>query len=223
MTHSVHIIVFAKAPVAGLAKTRLIPALGATGAARLAALMLKHAVEQALVSEVGTVEVCVTPAPEDPLWSGLLPQHPALRMSDQGHGDLGERMARAAQRALDAGHPVLLMGTDCPDLSAERIREAAANLLTSDAALVPAFDGGYVLLALDRFDASLFQDIAWSTSSVAQVTRSRMGQLGWSATTLPTLHDIDEPDDLRWLPEGWLTAIQEHPHWPTPEEAPRAA
>ena len=223
MTHSVHISVFAKAPVAGLAKTRLIPALGATGAARLAALMLKHAVEQALVSEVGTVEGCVTPAPEDPLWSGLLPQHPALRMSDQGHGDLGERMARAAQRALDAGHPVLLMGTDCPDLSAERIREAAACLLTSDAALVSAFDGGYVLLALDRFDASLFQDIAWSTSSVAQVTRSRMGQLGWSATTLPTLHDIDEPDDISWLPEGWLTAIQEHPHWPTPEEAPRAA
>lgn len=211
MTHSVHIIVFAKAPVAGLAKTRLIPALGATGAARLAALMLTHAVEQALVSEVGTVEVCVTPAPDDPLWSGLLPQHPALRISDQGHGDLGERMARAAQRALDAGQAVLLMGTDCPDLSAERIRMAAACLLTSDAALVPAFDGGYVLMALNRFDASLFHDIAWSTSSVAQVTRSRMGQLGWSATTLPTLHDIDEPDDLRWLPEAWLPAGEEQP------------
>ncbi|MDP3347687.1 MAG: TIGR04282 family arsenosugar biosynthesis glycosyltransferase, partial [Hydrogenophaga sp.] len=199
MTHSVHIIVFAKAPVAGLAKTRLIPALGATGAAHLAALMLKHAVEQALASEVGTVEVCVTPAPEDRLWSGLLPQHAALRVSGQGHGDLGERMARAAQRALDAGHAVVLMGTDCPDLSAERIREAVASLLISDAALVPAFDGGYVLMALNRFDASLFQDIAWSTSSVAQVTRSRMGQLGWSATTLSTLHDIDEPDDLQWL------------------------
>ena len=211
MTHSVHIIVFAKAPVAGLAKTRLIPALGATGAARLAALMLKHAVAQALASEVGTVEVCVTPAPEDLMWSELLPQHAALRISDQGHGDLGERMARAAQRALDAGHAVLLMGTDCPDLTAERIRMAAANLLTSDAALVPAFDGGYVLLALNRFDASLFRDIAWSTSSVAQVTRSRMGQLGWSATTLSTLHDIDEPDDLRLLPEAWLPAGNEQP------------
>jgi rSAM/selenodomain-associated transferase 1 len=217
MTHSVHIIVFAKAPVAGLAKTRLIPALGATGAARLAALMLKHAVEQALVSEVGTVEVCVTPAPEDPLWSGLLPQHPALRMSGQGHGDLGERMARAAQRALDGGHSVLLMGTDCPDLSAERIREAVGSLLISDAALVPAFDGGYVLLALNRFDASLFRDIAWSTSSVAEVTRSRIDLLDWSLTILSTLHDIDESDDLRWLPEGWLTAIQEYLHEPTPK------
>lgn len=212
MNYSVHIIVFAKAPVAGLAKTRLIPALGATGAARLAALMLKHAVEQALVSEVGTVEVCVTPAPEDPLWSGLLPQHAALRVSGQGHGDLGERMARAAQRALNNGHAVVLMGTDCPDLSAERIREAVASLLISDAALVPAFDGGYVLMALNRFDASLFQDIAWSTSSVAQVTRSRMGQVGWSATTLSTLHDIDEPDDLQLLPASLLSATQEDLH-----------
>lgn len=211
MTHSVHIIVLAKAPVAGLAKTRLIPALGATGAARLAALMLKHAVAQALASEVGTVEVCVTPAPEDPMWSGLLPHHAALRISDQGHGDLGERMARAAQRALNNGHAVLLMGTDCPDLSAERIRMAAASLHTKDAALVPAFDGGYVLLALNRFDASLFQDIAWSTSSVAQVTRSRMDLLNWSLTTFSTLHDIDEPDDLRWLPEAWLPAAEEPP------------
>lgn len=208
MANAAHVIVFAKAPVAGLAKTRLIPALGATGAARLAASMLKHAVEQALASGVGTVEVCVTPAPQDPTWSGLLPQHAALSLSGQGQGDLGERMARAAQRALDAGRPVLLMGTDCPDLSAERIRTAADGLRTCDAALVPAFDGGYVLLALKRFDASLFQDIAWSTSHVAQVTQSRIAQLGWRLVTLPTLHDMDEPDDLSRLPAGWLAAAE---------------
>lgn len=206
MTHAIHIIVFAKAPVAGLAKTRLIPALGATGAARLAVLMLEHAVEQALASKVGTVEVCVTPAPEDPMWSALLPCHPALSVSDQGHGDLGKRMARAAHRALDAGNSVLLMGTDCPDLSAEQIKTAAASLLTGDAALVPAFDGGYVLLALNRSDDSLFRDIPWSTSSVAEVTLSRIGRLGWHLNVLPTLHDIDQPDDLRWLPEAWLSA-----------------
>ncbi|NWF47197.1 glycosyltransferase [Hydrogenophaga sp. D2P1] len=208
MVNTAHIIVFAKAPVAGLAKTRLIPALGATGAARLAASMLKHAVEQALACGVGTVEVCVTPAPQDPTWSGLLPQHAALSLSDQGQGDLGERMARAARRVLDAGRPVLLMGTDCPELSAERIRAAADGLRTNDAALVPAFDGGYVLLALNRFDASLFQDIAWSTSSVAQATQSRIALLGWRLVTLPTLHDMDEPDDLSRLPAGWLAAAE---------------
>jgi hypothetical protein len=200
------IVIFAKAPVAGLAKTRLMPALGAQGAARLASAMLSHAVEQALASAVGPVELCVTPAPHDPVWSGLAPQD-SLNWSDQGHGDLGERMARAAQRTLDAGEPVLLMGTDCPELTAGRIREAAASLLATDATLVPAFDGGYVLLGLNRFDASLFTGIAWSTATVAQATQRRVEQLGWSLQTLPTLHDIDEPADLQWLPEHLQPAI----------------
>ena len=199
MARPPRIVVFAKAPVAGLAKTRLIPALGAQGAARLAAAMLSHAVEQALASAVGPVELCVTPAPHDPVWSGLAPQA-SLTWSDQGDGDLGERMARAAKRALDAGEPVLLMGTDCPELTAGRIREAAASLLAADATLVPAFDGGYVLLGLNRFDASLFAGIPWSTATVAQATRARVEQLGWSLQAMPTLHDIDEPADLRWLP-----------------------
>ena len=206
MAQPPRIVIFAKAPVAGLAKTRLIPALGAQGAARLAAALLEHAVAQALASGVGPVELCVTPAPADPLWSGLAPQA-TLTWSDQGNGDLGERMARAAQRVLDAGEPVLLMGTDCPDLTAARIRDAAASLIAADAALVPAFDGGYVLLGLNHFDASLFAGIAWSTATVAQETRRRVEQLGWSLQNLPTLHDIDEPADLRWLPAHLQPAI----------------
>ena len=206
MAQPPRIVIFAKAPVAGLAKTRLIPALGAQGAALLATALLDHAVAQALASGVGPVELCVTPAPADPVWSGLAPQA-TLNWSDQGDGNLGERMARAALRTLEAGEPVLLMGTDCPDLTAGRIREAAASLIAADAALVPAFDGGYVLLGLNRFDASLFAGIAWSTASVAQVTRARVEQLGWSLRTLPTLHDIDEPADLRWLPAHLQPAI----------------
>ncbi|HAX20903.1 MAG TPA: glycosyltransferase [Hydrogenophaga sp.] len=206
MTQPPRIVIFAKAPVAGLAKTRLIPALGAQGAALLATALLDHAVAQALASGVGPVELCVTPAPADPLWSGLALQA-TLTWSDQGDGDLGERMARAAQRVLDAGEPVLLMGTDCPDLTAGRIREAAASLIAADATLVPAFDGGYVLLGLNHFDASLFAGIAWSTATVAQETRRRVEQLGWSLQNLPTLHDIDEPADLRWLPAHLQPAI----------------
>ncbi|MDZ4355755.1 MAG: DUF2064 domain-containing protein, partial [Variovorax sp.] len=102
MAQPPRIVIFAKAPVAGLAKTRLIPALGAQGAARLAAALLRHAVAQALASAAGPVELCVTPAPRDPVWSGLMPQA-QLSWSDQGDGDLGERMARASQRALAQG------------------------------------------------------------------------------------------------------------------------
>jgi rSAM/selenodomain-associated transferase 1 len=206
MAQPPRIVIFAKAPVAGLAKTRLIHALGAQGAAQLAAALLDHAVAQALASGVGPVELCVTPGPHDPVWSGLAPQA-TLNWSDQGDGDLGARMARAAQRALEAGAPVLLMGTDCPDLTADRIRDAAASLTAADASLVPACDGGYVLLGLNRFDASLFAGIAWSTVTVAQVTRDRVEQLGWSLQTLPALHDIDEPADLRWLPAHLQPAI----------------
>lgn len=187
MAQPPRIVIFAKAPVAGQAKTRLIPALGAQGAAR------------PLASGVGPVELCVTPAPDDPVWSGLAPQA-TLNWSDQGDGDLGSRMARAAQRALEAGEPVLLMGTDCPELTTARIQAAAASLTVADTTLVPAFDGSYVLLGLNRFDASLFAGIAWSTATVAQETRHRVEQLGWSLQTLPTLHDIDEPADLQWLP-----------------------
>lgn len=206
MARPPRIVVFAKAPVAGLAKTRLIPALGAQGAARLAAALLEHAVAQALASGAGPVELCVTPAPHDPLWSGLAPQA-SVTWSDQGDGDLGARMARAAQRTLSAGEPVLLMGTDCPELTAGRLQAAAASLTAADATLVPAFDGGYVLLGLNRFDTSLFAGVAWSTATVAQETRRRVEQLGWSLQTLPTLHDIDEPADLRWLPAHLQAAI----------------
>lgn len=206
MTAHARIIVFAKAPVAGLSKTRLIPALGAPGAARLAATMLAHAVQQAVASGVGEVELCVSPNPQDPLWADLLPSHPALHLSDQGSGDLGARMARAAGRALEAGQPALLMGTDCPALTADRLRAAVELLRTHDALMVPAVDGGYVLLGLKRFDERVFSDIAWSTSTVAADTQRRFQRLDWSVATMEPLHDIDEPEDLRWLPEGWLPA-----------------
>lgn len=213
MNRSPRIIVFAKAPIAGLAKTRLAPALGMEGAARLAADLLKHAVAQAIASGAGPVELCVSPPPADPVWSGL--QTPAvLSWSDQGDGDLGARMARAARRALDAGGPVVLMGTDCPGLTAPRIREACTGLDSHDASLVPAFDGGYVMLGLNRFDASLFSDIAWSTATVAQVTRQRIERLGWTLHTGPVLHDIDEPADLQWLPDHLAPGGPAHPAEP---------
>ena len=98
---ALRIIVFAKAPRPGLAKTRLIPALGAAGAAALAARMLAHTLDQALASGVGEVELCAAPAPWDATWDGIeLPD--GIARTAQGEGDLGERMARAARRAIEA-------------------------------------------------------------------------------------------------------------------------
>lgn len=200
----VRIVIIAKAPIAGFAKTRLIPALGAQRAAELARQMLRHTVTIALAAQLDGVELCVTPDAADPSWANLdLPQ--ALQWSAQGEGDLGMRMARAARRCVDRSKSVLLIGTDCPDLTADVLKSAATALNDHDAAMIPTYDGGYALLGLTRFDASLFSNIPWSTNRVAAMTLDRMRQLGWRAQVLATRHDIDEPDDLQWLPQSWLS------------------
>lgn len=195
------IVVMAKAPRAGLAKTRLMPALGADGAAQLAQRMLQHTLREAVAADIGAVELCRTPG-DDAAWQGIvLPA--GLHLSAQGEGDLGARMGRVAERVVSAGEAVLLVGTDCPALHASVLRQIANCLQTVDAVMVPASDGGYVALALQRFDAALFSNISWSTASVASAQRTRIAQLGWSLASLSALHDIDEPDDLQHLPPEW--------------------
>lgn len=196
------VVIIAKAPIPGFAKTRLIPALGAEGAAQLARRMLEHAVQIALAADIGPVEMCVTPEPNDPVWSALgLPA--ALNWSAQCPGDLGARMGRAVRQTVEQGERVLLTGTDCPMLTTLHLRAAAAALDQHDAALTPTADGGYVLLGLKRFHPSLFDDMPWSTDAVAAETLSRLAQIGWSVHTQEQLHDVDEAADLQWLPSAF--------------------
>jgi rSAM/selenodomain-associated transferase 1 len=204
----VRIVIFAKAPLPGLAKTRLIPALGEQGTAALARRMLLHTVEQALAASAGPVELCATPSPNAAVWESL-PIPPGVQWSEQGEGDLGMRMARAAQRVTAAGQAVLLIGSDCPSLDAAQLRRAAAALQHFDATLVPTADGGYVLLGLNRFDVSLFEGVVWSTGGVAAATLERLERLGWKTQKYATVHDIDEPADLKWVPPRWLESMEE--------------
>jgi rSAM/selenodomain-associated transferase 1 len=199
-TAPLRVVVFAKAPQPGAAKTRLIPALGAPGAATLARRMLLHTLKQALAADVGPVELCMSPAPGDPAWHGVdLP--PGITRSAQGEGDLGQRMARAVDRVTATpGQAVLLMGTDCPALSARRITAAARALARHDAVLVPVADGGYVLIGLHAPCPAIFADMAWSTPAVAACTLQRLAALGQRVWVGPQLHDIDEPADLAHLP-----------------------
>jgi uncharacterized protein len=171
-------------------KTRLIPALGAEGAARLAGEMLERTVDEALATGLAA-ELCGDPDP-----ASWFEPRPRLALTAQGEGDLGVRLARAARRALEQG-PVLLVGADCPALDRTRLAAAAAALDAHDAVLHPAEDGGYVLLGLRRFDSCLFEEMPWSTDGVAGETMRRIERLGWSLLVAQTLRDIDEPEDLR--------------------------
>ncbi|WP_319783898.1 TIGR04282 family arsenosugar biosynthesis glycosyltransferase [Oceanisphaera sp. IT1-181] len=221
---STRIIVFAKAPIAGMAKTRLAGALGFERAAMLARHMLSSTLEACLTADIGPVELCMSPAADAPEWAQvLLP--PQLILSSQGEGDLGSRMARAARRALSgnalsgysltnraelepqAQQQVLLVGTDCPQLSPELLRRAAQRLSTQDALLHPTWDGGYALLGLRQFSDYLFTDIPWSTPEVAALTQARLTQLGRRYTLAERLQDIDEPADLFWLTSAWRQTI----------------
>lgn len=207
----VRIVIIAKAPRPGYAKTRLIPALGAQGAAALAQQMLRHAVHIALQADVGPVELCAAPDQHDPAWTAMaLPTR--LMWSDQGDGDLGERMARAALRTLHRGESVLLIGTDCPQMDTSHLQRAAASLQNADACMTPTLDGGYALLGLNQFHSSLFNDMPWSTAAVAAETRRRAAAIPWTLHLMNTLRDMDEPDDLLALPAGWIARPDFTPH-----------
>lgn len=210
--HDTSLIVFAKAPVAGQAKTRLIPALGAEGAAALAARLLQHALAQGAAAGFGALELCATPDARHPALVAAAQAHGAS-LGVQGDGDLGARMRRALSRRLATHARVLLIGTDAPALDTAVLQAAAAALATHDAVFVPALDGGYALVGLARplqrpheAPARLFDGIAWSTAAVMATTRARAAELGLRTALLAPLADIDEPADLAHLPAGWPEA-----------------
>lgn len=201
------VIVMAKAPRPGLAKTRLASALGEDGAARLAERFVRETVAVAVAANIGPVTLCGTPdAPLDAVFTELLQQWP-LRWAAQGEGDLGARMARAFDAALAGHDSALLIGTDAPALDAAYLRNAQSELTRHDAVLAPTADGGYALIGLRRMHASLFTQMPWSSAAVMATTRERLRALQLHWAELALLHDIDEPADLVHVPPPWLAAL----------------
>lgn len=206
----------AKAPLPGRAKTRLAPQLGLEGAARVAQRLLHHAlasVQTACASDLQPgvalrAELCGSPVPGHSDWVGCLPEHwpltsrghpPEWVWTDQGEGDLGQRMARASQRVTAAGEAVLLVGTDCPGLGPALLRQTATHLLHHGAVMLPARDGGYVALGLRDHCPQVFADMSWSTAAVARITRQRLQAQGLDCWQGPLQEDVDDWADLQRL------------------------
>lgn len=198
------VVVMAKAPVAGAAKTRLIPALGADGAARVAAAGLDATWRAAHAAATGPVALAAAPQARHPALARWAEGADAI---DQPDADLGARMAAAMVHGWRHAPAALVIGTDAPGLDAAVLRRAAAALDDSPAVLVPAVDGGYVAVGL-RADAArllpaLFDPLPWSTPAVLARTRERLAAAGATAAELAPLHDVDTEDDLPWLPDAW--------------------
>lgn len=204
MTSRVGVAILARAPVPGAAKTRLIPALGAAGAARLQRWMLQRTVAMALVADVGPVS----------LWCAGDPAHPdfavcrafgRVDLQPQPEGDLGERMLAAiASSSTPAG--TLVIGTDCPALGAAQLRESARALGDHDAVVIPAEDGGYVLIGMKTPAPEAFAGVDWGSARVMAQTRQRLAALGWRWQEADPLWDVDLPQDLDRLFAGYPDA-----------------
>jgi uncharacterized protein len=204
------VIVMAKAPLPGYAKTRLIPALGAAAAAALAERMIDHAVGQACGAALGEVVLACAPGVGHPLFARLAAVH-GVRLVPQGEGDLGARMSRALESALATHGRVLLFGTDAPAVDAPMLRRAAERLADHDAVFIPARDGGYVAVGLRRPAPVLFTGMVWSTDRVMRDTRERLRLAGLRHAELAPVADIDLPADLAYLPSTWPQVTRVRP------------
>ncbi|OIP45040.1 MAG: hypothetical protein COX17_03470 [Deltaproteobacteria bacterium CG23_combo_of_CG06-09_8_20_14_all_60_8] len=191
------LLVFTRLPVAGQVKTRLIPALGAAGAAALHRRLAERTLATARSFVGGRptgLEVWYTGGNARAArgWLG-----DGAGYHRQPAGDLGRRLALAfAKSFATKARRVVLVGTDCPDLTEEILAQAFAGLAMVDVVLGPAADGGYYLVGLAREQPGLFVDIDWGTGLVLEQTRAAIARHGLSYQLLPCLADVDRPVDL---------------------------
>ena len=192
------ILIFCRAPQLGQVKTRLVPEIGAHGALALYERLANRTIGMAVGSGLARVQLWIAGDLDHRFFgtrgAGTRPED---RFAQQGE-DLGQRMAHALGWALASPgvDRAILLGTDIPALDERYLQGALAALADTDAVVGPAEDGGYVLIGMTRAEARLFEDIAWSTSTVLDATRLRLTELGWRHKELPVLWDVDVPEDL---------------------------
>jgi uncharacterized protein len=197
MNSCAKLIIFTRYPEPGKTKTRMIPILGREGAANLQGQMSEYTLKTARnlqqnypvfleVQFVGGNRQLM----ENWLGKDLIYQH-------QIEGDLGQRMQAAFESAFDRGmQQVVIIGTDCPDLTANFLQEALETLHENDLVFGPATDGGYYLIGLSRFIPELFEGIFWGSSMVLAQTQIIAQKLQLKVHYLPILSDVDRPEDL---------------------------
>lgn len=194
-TGPVLLIQFARAPQVGQVKTRMMPHLSAQQACDLHSELVLWTSGQLARSGVGDVELSVAGDTAHPLFAqcrGL----GITRVSSQRGPDLGQRMFAALRDGLLRYSRVILVGSDCPGIDRAYLRQAVLALERAPVVLGPAADGGYVLIGARQIRQELFCGIAWGTAQVYGETAARLRHLGLDWVDLPTLADVDRPEDI---------------------------
>ena len=209
------LIAFARAPVPGQTKTRLIPVLGPAGAAELYRRFLVDALTQACELRAHMVVAAAEPDQVAPLRAIAQGACPEAEITTQSGADLGQRLARAFQEAFSQGyHSAMVMGTDLPSLPFDRVRRALSLLRAGDVrrgrrcelVLGPCLDGGYYLIGLTAPVPRLFEHMDWGSRTVLVDTLRRAQTMRLSASLLEPWYDVDTPEDLAVL-RSHLTAL----------------
>ncbi len=200
------LILFASYPTPGAVKTRLIPALGAEGAAQLHRQLTSSCLEtvHTVTDEHDIdVEVCAAGADAQQMEDWLGPDH---RYGAQGEGDLGARMARAFTKGFEAGaERIVIIGSDCPFLSPSLIALAFEALTARDLVIGPTVDGGSYLIGLSRFVPQLFLDIPWGTEKVLSRMLAIARKRGLETYQLEALPTVDRSEDLALLARAGMS------------------
>ncbi|MGQ0713053.1 MAG: TIGR04282 family arsenosugar biosynthesis glycosyltransferase [Gemmatimonadaceae bacterium] len=199
MNHRNALVIFARAPEPGQVKTRIAAELGAMAAVEIYRTLATRVISAALAGTSYRVTVAYSPRDGESVVRAWLGPSPALR--PQCDGDLGARMACAVGDELARGaERVIVIGTDCPEVTPAVIEDAFARLERSDVVLGPAADGGYYLIGMSRLHRALFDDVPWSSPDTLRVTRERARASGLRVELLGELRDVDTASDWRaWL------------------------
>jgi uncharacterized protein len=196
------ILVFSKAPVVGQVNTRLVPYITAEQAASLHEELTHDRLRMCTSTGLFDVQLWCSPDTDHPFFSDCRQRY-GVRLHTQTGNDFGERMSAALQKMLGRYKKVIIIGTDAPALEIDTIEAVVNELEHRDIVLVPAEDGGYVLLAASKHHQDLLVDVPWGTESVLANTVRNIGRLGLSYSLLGECWDVDRPEDLERY-KNWL-------------------
>lgn len=209
-----HVLIFTKYPIAGYAKTRLIPAVGAERAAEISRMLTHRAINTArsflkCSPHPATLRIHLASSTQQSAdlseeWLGQPDSRSVSRESfhEQKDGDLGQRLSAAFAASFEDGAgKALVIGADIPEIDADLLIEAFQRLEGVDLVVGPAADGGYYLLGMKKLHLRLFENIPWSTEVVYAITIAKAEEMGLSVFNLRTLRDVDLPEDLPYFEE----------------------